>query len=603
MSRVQYMFDQIPHHQAQIPSSYDPKSDWITSTWRAPKYLLEAFPEREREERPSTIYYSATGEKKELVLSARTSRRAGEEFQLPPVSGVKSGKRREEFERNSQPVHWAMSDNQQGILGSGTPFKAADEFFAPPGQTQATGSSTAPGSGLPNPIYGMASAGPYGLPSSISRAARNESVPRQNFGSSGMHGRNDGAADTGRRNSQHPDQERDDQEEQDNQRRWQRAPSAAAANPDDPSDDGSDSDSSQSGRRPPRRGQPGRRPNRPPHRSPPGGGGGGGGDGGGGSDPDEPGAQAFRQEGHEKESPQSFIGRRIKYVRMLANTDDGGPLEVFLVMKKAPIRWSTILVLENIHSIEELYDKVRTELDWKRNGHFVQDTRTNKWGRKVTVEEIEDESLIEDQQRNYARRYVIGDPNLPEDDKISLDYSPPKERKPIVLQTRRAHKSGESSLGVSVLSIRGWVGSDKDEETDLRLDSCADISLISYELYSCLKNKPPLKQGKAMKLAQLTDTGTKIQGYTRVRILVTSEDGQLLETEAEVYVVKGMSVPILLGEDYQLNYEIAVERDVKRGNMIAYRGTPYQKSGSALYCNRATGTHQTTSISKETQKC
>src|SRR6201996_1211120 len=69
-------------------------------------------------------------------------------------------------------------------------------------------------------------------------------------------------------------------------------------------------------------------------------------------------AQAFRQEGHEKESPQSFIGRRIKYVRMLANTDDGGPLEVFLVMKKAPIRWCTILVLENIHSIEELYDKV-----------------------------------------------------------------------------------------------------------------------------------------------------------------------------------------------------------------------------------------------------
>jgi hypothetical protein len=57
---------------------------------------------------------------------------------------------------------------------------------------------------------------------------------------------------------------------------------------------------------------------------------------------------AFRQEGHEKESPQQFIGRRIRAVRLLANSDDGGPLEVFLVMRRAPIVWSTILVLENI---------------------------------------------------------------------------------------------------------------------------------------------------------------------------------------------------------------------------------------------------------------
>jgi hypothetical protein len=43
---------------------------------------------------------------------------------------------------------------------------------------------------------------------------------------------------------------------------------------------------------------------------------------------------------------------------MLANSDDGGPLEVFLVMRKAPIKWSTILVLENIQTSEELFDKV-----------------------------------------------------------------------------------------------------------------------------------------------------------------------------------------------------------------------------------------------------
>jgi hypothetical protein len=43
---------------------------------------------------------------------------------------------------------------------------------------------------------------------------------------------------------------------------------------------------------------------------------------------------------------------------MLANSDDGGPLEVFLVMRRAPLIWSTILVLENIQSTEELFEKV-----------------------------------------------------------------------------------------------------------------------------------------------------------------------------------------------------------------------------------------------------
>ncbi|KAJ7601918.1 hypothetical protein DFH06DRAFT_1351843 [Mycena polygramma] len=68
--------------------------------------------------------------------------------------------------------------------------------------------------------------------------------------------------------------------------------------------------------------------------------------------------QAFRQPGHTRESPQQFIGRRAKFVRMLANADDGGPKEVFLILLRAPISWSTIMVVENIRSYEDLYEKV-----------------------------------------------------------------------------------------------------------------------------------------------------------------------------------------------------------------------------------------------------
>jgi hypothetical protein len=58
--------------------------------------------------------------------------------------------------------------------------------------------------------------------------------------------------------------------------------------------------------------------------------------------------QMFRQAGHEKESPQSFLGRRVRYTRLLTVTDDGGPDEVQQIMHTAPIAWSSILIVENI---------------------------------------------------------------------------------------------------------------------------------------------------------------------------------------------------------------------------------------------------------------
>jgi hypothetical protein len=73
--------------------------------------------------------------------------------------------------------------------------------------------------------------------------------------------------------------------------------------------------------------------------------------------------QSFRQAGHEHESAQTFLGRHIRYARLLTNTDNGGLDEIFVVMSKAPIVWSTILVLENIKSIEELYERVNEHED------------------------------------------------------------------------------------------------------------------------------------------------------------------------------------------------------------------------------------------------
>ena len=90
---------------------------------------------------------------------------------------------------------------------------------------------------------------------------------------------------------------------------------------------------------------------------------------------------------------------------------------------------------------------------------------------------------------------------------------PPKELKPIRMNKKRFYPAGESSVGVSVLSVKGWVGHLDNSKTDLRLDSCADVTLISEEYYDSLRAKPSIQQGIRMKLWQLTDKNSSLRGF------------------------------------------------------------------------------------------
>ncbi|KAJ7094085.1 hypothetical protein C8R44DRAFT_645642, partial [Mycena epipterygia] len=416
--------------------------------------------------------------------------------------------------------------------------------------------------------------------------------------------------------------------------------------------------------------------------------------------------QSFRQEGHERESPQKFLGRRIRMVRMLANSDDGGPLEVYLVMRRAPIIWSTILVLENIHSSEELYSKVNdhqaalvaavrkesgevltlnnlaaslrklgysqnpitasrranltnTDLEadieeeskptegnlsvnsdpsdgaetirqvyqtlkrrqrpppkggypFPKNDHDISVacgnpsppsiTPSSRAAYAVQIEEVEDEYWETQGRMPKAKRHVLE--LVGEEDGEALEVKeeaythaeveeressttedldpPPKELDPIFLRAKRSPDPGDSAIGVSVLAVKGWVDSLENAPVNLRLDSCADITLISEEYYSSLRNPPPIKEGHRMSLAQLTDQGTIIKGYSKLRIYLLTTEGNLICTEAEAYVVKGMSVPILLGEDFQLNYELGVSQNVETGTKILFRNTPYEVDATGI---------------------
>ena len=179
------------------------------------------------------------------------------------------------------------------------------------------------------------------------------------------------------------------------------------------------------------------------------------------------------------------------------------------------------------------------------------------------------------EQRSVADFEMIQPNNLSVEQDIAMP-PPPKEVKPIRMSKKRFYPTGESSVGVSVLSVKGRVGSQNNDVTDLRLDSCADMTLISADYYDSLKSAPPVQQGMRMRLWQLTDKDLTLKGFVRIPIFMTTDDGVTLELEAEAYVVPGMTVPILLGEDYQLTYEIAITRNVEEGPRVRFSKSEYE---------------------------
>ncbi|KAI0055340.1 hypothetical protein BV25DRAFT_1770150, partial [Artomyces pyxidatus] len=129
---------------------------------------------------------------------------------------------------------------------------------------------------------------------------------------------------------------------------------------------------------------------------------------------------------------------------------------------------------------------------------------------------------------------------------------------------------GHSTVGVSALSFLASLPAQPDRSIVCRGDSGADISLISEEFLQGLPSasRPVVRQGLKMQLYQLTGNA-KITGYVNLSLVVQSREGPQLQFAAECYVVPGMTVPLLLGEDFHLNYELGVTRSVADGSLVS----------------------------------
>nr|GAT42354.1 predicted protein [Mycena chlorophos] len=119
--------------------------------------------------------------------------------------------------------------------------------------------------------------------------------------------------------------------------------------------------------------------------------------------------------------------------------------------------------------------------------------------------------------------------------------------------------AGMGSLGSQASHTKVRIGSFDAEEVHGRLDSGADITLMSEEFWASLPDRPKPREGAQMRLYHLTGVA-KILGYVRTKLFMTDVNGQVISFELEAYVVKDMRVPLLLGKDFQTAYEIGVQR-------------------------------------------
>ncbi|TFY54605.1 hypothetical protein EVJ58_g8762 [Rhodofomes roseus] len=186
---------------------------------------------------------------------------------------------------------------------------------------------------------------------------------------------------------------------------------------------------------------------------------------------------------------------------------------------------------------------------------------------------VDGSSHYDGPQKRFASTAAVAD-----DTHVPTPHVPLQSRDPLVVPLARIRDppAGHSTVGVSALSFTLRLGSLSHPTVDCRADSGADISLISQEYLESLPaaSRPKVKQGLKMNLFQLTG-GFRISGYIQTQVYIESEQGHVLKMTAECYVVPGMSAPLLLGEDFHVNYELSVTRSVAEGSAIRVGDTGY----------------------------
>lgn len=121
-----------------------------------------------------------------------------------------------------------------------------------------------------------------------------------------------------------------------------------------------------------------------------------------------------------------------------------------------------------------------------------------------------------------------------------------------------ARPPGCSFLGAQATATEAWLGSYGINKTRVVIDSGADITLISHLFLSKMEDPPRIKVGQKINLIQVTGSSS-ISGYIILPVYFDTNGGPI-EIVVEAYVVKGMTTPFILGNDFADQYAISIIR-------------------------------------------
>ena len=116
-------------------------------------------------------------------------------------------------------------------------------------------------------------------------------------------------------------------------------------------------------------------------------------------------------------------------------------------------------------------------------------------------------------------------------------------------------------MGVVGLCIDGChIGGWKEESIIAHLDSRLDLTLLSEAALANLKEPPCIHTVRGFQLKGVTGE-TRVKGYVNLRLWLRSKSGIWVEFLKEAWVLKDLKVPLLLGEDFHINYRLSTVRD------------------------------------------
>ena len=139
-----------------------------------------------------------------------------------------------------------------------------------------------------------------------------------------------------------------------------------------------------------------------------------------------------------------------------------------------------------------------------------------------------------------------------------LDSADFGEEPLIKLHKYMARPPGCSFLGATTAHVPVTINSLKENPLDIVIDSGSHIMLISMKTLDGLWEVPKVKKGQKINLIQVTGKAS-ISGYVDLELYFHTREGPV-EIKVEAYVIKGMTTPLILGNNFADQYSLSVKR-------------------------------------------